>query len=75
MMVKDLSREQLIELKQNYLSQLEDSGELEELTGKEKVDTLMLIEADNIINDNEIFYNYEDTTFSNDYFFCSMESQ
>lgn len=71
MLVTELNRNQLEELKQNYLTQLEESGELLEVTGKEVVDTDLLLKVNEFISDSEIFNNYEGVIFSSDDFFCS----
>ena len=73
MLVTELNRDQLEELKQNYLMQLQESGELLEVTGKEVVDTELLSKANEIISDSEIFNNYEGVVFTSDDFFCSCE--
>lgn len=63
MSVKELTREQLIELKQNYycnvLNNNASYGELADI--------------DNLVSDNEIFEEYDGIIFTNDDFFCSCE--
>ena len=61
--VKELTREQLIELKQNYLTQMIEFpswGALEDV--------------DQIISDGEIFNEYEGTVFFDDDFSCSCKT-
>lgn len=63
MSVEELSREQLIELKQNYycnvLNNNASYGELADI--------------DNLVSDEEIFKEYGGIIFTNDDFFCSCE--
>lgn len=63
MSVEELSREQLIELKQNYycnvLNNNASYGELADI--------------DNLVSDEEIFKEYSGVIFTNDDFFCSCE--
>lgn len=67
MTVKDLSREQLNELKQAYATQLSDCGENEEVLGisyEELVDSTE-------IPDEVIFNHYGGVIFTEYDFFCS----
>ena len=65
MTVYELSRDQLIELKQNYLSLWID--------GYEPVSYDVLMDADELIPDETIFEAYEGTIFTEDDFFCSAK--
>ena len=58
MSVYELSKNQLIELKQNYLCEVQKNVSYGEL-----------YDADNIISDEEIFNEYENVKFSEDDFF------
>ena len=64
MYVTELNRDQLNELKQAYLCELADCGELEEVVG---VSYNELADADEIVPDND----YQDIVFSEDDFFCN----
>lgn len=64
MEVKDLSRDQLIELKQALLSQRYDSKGESPSYGE-------LADVDELISDEEIFAAYAGTSFSEDDFFCT----
>ncbi len=64
--VKELSRDQLVELKQNYLTEkYEEQGE--------GISYGELAEADDIVSDEEIFEAYAGYSFSDDDFMCSAE--
>ena len=60
MSVYELSKNQLIELKQNYLCEVQKNV----LYGE-------LCDADNIISDEEIFQTYSCTDFSSEDFMCA----
>lgn len=63
MSVKELTREQLIELKQNYYCNvLNNNASYGELAN-----------IDSLVSDTEIFNEYEGITFVNDDFFCSCD--
>lgn len=62
--VKELTREQLIELKQNYLTKKMDEKGESPSYGE-------LAEAGWTITDDEIFKEYDGTMFSDDDFMCS----
>lgn len=64
MTVQELSRDQLIELKQAYITEKND--EVGEGTSWGE-----LADADELISDKEIFAAYECYSFSNDDFFCT----
>lgn len=65
--VSELSREQMIELKQNYLDQhlleVEDRG----------ISYDELANADNIVSDDMIFQTYDSFIFSDDDFCCTAQ--
>ena len=71
--VLQLSREQLIELKQTYLTQLADEGSYAEILDVDHNEPSYhdLANADNIVPDCVIFKNYEGVDFVNDDFFCT----
>lgn len=60
MSVKDLTREQLIELKQRYYTERNENVSYGELA-----------DIDNLVSDNEIFEEYGDITFVEEDFFCT----
>lgn len=62
MKVKDLNREQLTELKQQYYSD-----------NHESVSYFDLATIDDLVSDEEIEEEFEDVYFSSDDFFSSME--
>lgn len=68
MRISELSRGQLVELKQNYLTQLDNEGTLEEVAGIKSLGWSDLADADSIVPDDVIFENYENTEFSDDDF-------
>lgn len=70
MRISELSREQLVELKQNYLTQLDNEGTLEEIAGIKCLGWSDLANADDIVPDNVIFKNYKNTDFSPNDFSC-----
>lgn len=63
--VYDLSPEQMLELKQAYLTQMFDETEERSPSWDE------LARADEIVDDQLIFDAYANTVFSNDDFVCS----
>ena len=63
--VYDLNLEQILELKQVYLTQMFEETEEESPSWDE------LARADEIVDDNLIFDAYAGTVFSNDDFVCS----
>ena len=71
--VLELSREQLIELKQNYLTQLADEGTFAEVLDVDynEPSYLDFANADEIVPDCVIFRNYEGVCFVNEDFFCT----
>jgi hypothetical protein len=60
MSVKDLTREQLIELKQRYYTERNENVSYGELA-----------DIDNLVSDNEIFEEYGDITFVAEDFLCN----
>ena len=60
MSVYELSKNQLIELKQNYLCEVQKNVSYGELC-----------DADNIISDEKIFQTYSCTDFSSEDFMCA----
>ena len=60
MSVKDLTREQLIELKQRYYTERNENVSYGELA-----------DIDNLVSDNEIFEEYGYITFVEEDFFCT----
>ena len=65
MTVHDLSRDQLVELKQNFISLWID--------GQEPVSYDVLMDADELIPDETIFEAYEGIFFTENDFFCSAK--
>lgn len=68
MVVTELCRDHIIELKQSYLTQLEECGELQEVAGHDKVFMSDLANADDLVPDDVIFEHYEGMEFSKDDF-------
>lgn len=70
MTVYELTRDQLIQLKQNYMIELADSGEFAEVMGVDYDAPSWgeLAWADDIIPDHVIFEHYADTIFVEDDF-------
>lgn len=60
MSVKELTREQLIELKQRYYTERNENVSYGELA-----------DIDNLVSDNEIFEEYGDITFVAEDFLCN----
>ena len=73
MNVTELSREQLTELKCNYLEQLADEGSFAEVLDVDYNEPSYsdLANADEIVPDDVIFWNYEGVCFVPDDFFCT----
>lgn len=73
MNVTELSREQLTELKQYYLEQLADEGSYAEVLDVDYNEPSYsdLANADEIVHDDVIFWNYEGVCFVHDDFFCT----
>ena len=71
MTVRDLKREQLKELKGNYLVELDNEGQLEEVVGIDAISYGVLADIDEIVPDNVVFEHYDGFTFGVDDFFCT----
>lgn len=73
--VRDLSKEQMLELKQMYLTQLADEGSYAEVLDVDHNEPSYydLANADDIVPDDVIFRNYEGVDFVDDDFFCSVD--
>lgn len=71
--VTELSRDQLVELKQNYLCSLDDSGDYSEVFDTHYIEISYsdLLNADDIVPDDVVFDNYCGVIFCDDDFFCS----
>ena len=67
MYVSELTRNEMEELKQNYLYQ-----HLEEIEGRTP-SWMELANVNEYISDEEIYTHYSDICFSKDDFFCNME--
>lgn len=74
MTVYDLSREQLTELKEHYLVELDNCGELEEVAGIDAISYGVLVDIDEVVPDEVVFNHYNGVEFVPDDFFCSCES-
>lgn len=74
--VHDLSRDQLVELKQNYLSELADEGSFAEVMDCDYNEPSYwdLANADDIVPDDVVYRQFEGTHFVNDDFFCTAGS-
>lgn len=74
--VYELSRDQLVELKQNYLSELADEGSYAEVMDCDYNEPSYwdLANADDIVPDDVIFRNYDGVCFVKDDFFCTAGS-
>lgn len=72
--VTELSREQLVELKQNYLCSLADSGDYSDVFDTHYIGISYsdLANADDIVPDDVIFDNYSGVVFCDDDFSCSV---
>lgn len=68
MFVTELNREQLDELKQDYICQLAETGEYEDVVG---VSYGELMDSVNI-PDDVIFEHYDGIMFTEDDFFCNQ---
>ena len=71
--VRELSREQLIELKEHYMIELVNEGTYAEVMGVDWNEPSMgeIIAADELISDEVIFEHYAGYTFSDGDFFCT----
>ena len=70
MNVYDLNRSQLVSLKQNYLCELANEGAFSEVTGREYDEPSYsdMANADELVPDDVIFDNYENSYFSEEDF-------
>lgn len=68
MRVEDLNKDQLHELKESYLTQLDDSGELQEVAGLESLSYDVLAHADDYASDDFVLEHYAGVEFSEDDF-------
>ena len=71
MTVQELSREQLTELKEHYLVELDNCGELEEVAGIDTISYGVLADIDEIVPDEVVFNHYDGIDFVEDDFFCT----
>lgn len=76
MVVKKLSRNQLIELKQSYLINLDNNGTLNAVLYNDNecddhISYDELINADKLVSDDVILREYDGAQFSNDDFFAN----
>jgi hypothetical protein len=76
MKVRQLSREQLMELKLNYLAELVSEGKFAQVIGRDYDEPSYadMAEADEIIPDRLVFRRYRGYNFTQDDFFCSAAS-
>lgn len=76
MNVHDLSRDEIRELKERYLIKLSDEGQYAEVLGVEwdAPSWGEIAQADEIVPDDVIFREYEDTCFVPEDFFCNCMS-
>ena len=74
--VLQLSKDQLLELKQRYLTKLADEGNYAEVLDVDYNEPSYwdLANADELFSDDFIFEHYADVDFVNDDFFCTMDS-
>lgn len=73
MTVRELSRDQLVELKGNYMAELVNEGAFAEVMGRDYDEPSYgdYADADEIISDEFIFEHYGHYDFCNDDFFCT----
>lgn len=73
MNVRELSREQMHELKEAYLTKLADDGTFAEVLGVDYDEPSYedLSNADDIVPDDVIFREYDGIDFVSDDFFCT----
>ncbi len=71
--VTELTRDELKELKENYLIMLAEDGTFAEVVGRDYDDASWgdLADADEIVPDDVIFENYRHCTFVEEDFFCN----
>lgn len=68
MRVDELCRPHLVALKQAYLIQLDNSGELEAVTGSDSLSWEELEKADEIVSDDRMLEHYAGVEFTTDDF-------
>lgn len=75
MYVTELTRDQLVELKQKYMAELVNEGMFAEIMDRDYDEPSYgdLAEADDIISDDFIFEHYAGIYFVPDDFFCTAE--
>ena len=75
MRVEELSREQLVELKECYMTMLADEGTFSEVVGRDYDEPSYedLFNADSIIPDDVVLRNYEGIEFVKDDFLCTAD--
>lgn len=73
--VRDLSREQLVELKCDYMTELTNEGIFAEIMNRDYDSPSYwdLANADEFVSDEVIFEHYSGTDFVNDDFFCTAD--
>jgi hypothetical protein len=76
MEVRELSKDQMLELKQNYLTKLADEGTFAEVMDVDYNEPSYwdLANADDIVPDDVIFREYDGVCFVTDDFFCTAGS-
>lgn len=74
--VRELSKDQMHELKERYLTKLADEGSYAEILDVDYNEPSYgdLADADELVPDDVVFRNYEGTHFVNDDFFCTAGS-
>lgn len=74
--VTELSRDELIELKQNFMFELADCGAFAEVLNREYNEPAYvdLDDADELIDDKAIYLHYAGISFTEDDFFCNLKS-
>ncbi len=75
--VRDLNREQLIELKQQYMIQLADEGNFAEMFGVDYDAPSWgdMANADELVPDEVIFEHFEGSDFVDDDFYSGKEDE
>lgn len=73
MNVRELNKDQMLELKQNYLTKLADEGSYAEVMNCDYNEPSYwdLANADDIVPDDVIFREYDNVFFVPDDFFCT----
>ena len=74
--VTELTRDELIELKQNLMFELADCGEFAEVMNREYNEPAFtdLANADELIDDEAIYLHYAEIGFVEEDFFCNFKS-